>query len=129
MMLMTIATISTSQDINSKLFEKILLGVFPNNENITLYVTDDSVEFEFSKKIHVVDNVKLSNIVLVNSEDKYLETYNKVLFVTTYKDLKKYENAIGALYWKKGRPQVIFLKKRLDNYGIKVAKYLEKYIE
>jgi len=126
---MTITTISTSQDFNSKLFEKILVGVFPNNDSITLYITDDTSEFEFSEKIQIVDNVKLSNIVLVNSDDSKLETYNKILFVTSYKDLKKYKNAIGALYWKKGRPQVIFLKKRLDNYNIEVAAYLRKYVE
>ena len=129
LLFITLATISTSQDINSKLFEKILVGLFPNNENITLFITDDSAQFDFSKKIHVVDNVKLSNIVLVNSNNARLEKYNKVLFVTSYKDLKKYDNAIGALYWKKGRPQVVFLKKRLDNYDIKVADYLNKYIE
>ena len=128
-LLLLIVNFGLSQDINSKLYEKILKGIFPSAEEISIYVTDEEEKFNFKSNIKIVRVIENSNLILLNSENYNKKFKNKILFVSSYKNLIKYENAIGALYWKKGRPQIIFLKDRLKKYGLEIEPYLSKYIE
>lgn len=128
-LLFLIVSFAISQDINSKLYEKILIGIFPENEIINIYITDKEEKFDFLNKINIVLNVANANLVLLGSGSYTKELEDKVLFVSNYKELLKYDNAIGALYWKKGRPQIIFLKTRLDKFSIEIDSYLTRYIE
>jgi len=53
---------------------------------------------------------------------------NKVLVVDSYKALKKYKNSIGAIYIKKGRTQIVFVKERLKDNGFDLTKMAKKYL-
>ena len=53
---------------------------------------------------------------------------NKALVVDSYKALKKYKNSIGAIYLKKGRTQIVFVKERLENNGFDLRKIANKYL-
>ena len=55
---------------------------------------------------------------------------NKKLFALSYKDYAAHENqAIGAFFWQKGRPNIILNKKLLQHYDIKLSQRYEKYVE
>ncbi|TET87759.1 MAG: hypothetical protein E3J96_04780 [Sulfurovum sp.] len=41
-----------------------------------------------------------------------------ILFVTDYRFLERSTDIVGAFYWRKGRSQLLFIKNRLDKYGI-----------
>ena len=41
-----------------------------------------------------------------------------ILFVTDYRLLGYSPDVVGAFYWRKGRSQLLFVKKRLDAYNI-----------
>ena len=53
---------------------------------------------------------------------------NKILVVDSYKALKKYKNSIGAIYIKKGRTQIVFVKERLKDNGFDLTKMAKKYL-
>lgn len=115
-----------ANDINSKLHEKIFQGIFPQNDNILIYDIGNKKhnfkQIEYTKEIYNCD------LIFIN-EFYRLEIYNnKPIFVSSLLQLKLYRNAIGALFWEKGIPKIIFFKHRLSNHKIKLAKYLEKYV-
>lgn len=47
---------------------------------------------------------------------------NKMTIVESYQQLKDDKESIGAIYMKKGRTQVVFVKERLKAHGIKIQK-------
>lgn len=47
---------------------------------------------------------------------------NKMTIVGSYQQLKDDKESIGAIYMKKGRTQVVFVKERLKAHGIKIQK-------
>jgi len=57
-----------------------------------------------------------------------LNCLNKPKFLFSYQSLIKDKNAIGAFYWSHGRPQIIFLKKRLKEFNLSIPKELYEYI-
>jgi len=52
----------------------------------------------------------------------------KIIIVSSYQELNKNTNSIGAIYLKKNRTQIIFIKERLKNKGLSLPKKFNKYI-
>lgn len=46
----------------------------------------------------------------------------------SYKALKRYKNSIGAIYIKKGRTQIVFVKERLEKKGFEIESRANKYL-
>jgi len=53
---------------------------------------------------------------------------HKALVVNSYQALKLNQNSIGAIYMKKGRTQIIFIKERLETQGFNMMNASKKYI-
>jgi len=53
---------------------------------------------------------------------------NKMIIVGSYQELIGNNNSIGAIYLKKERTQIIFIKERLKNKGISLPEKFNKYI-
>ena len=53
---------------------------------------------------------------------------NKVSVVDSYKALKRDKKSIGAIYVKKGRTQIVFVKERLQKNGFDLMKISKKYL-
>ena len=83
---------------------------------------------KYSKILYQVNNCKKAQI-LITGDEKLLKRCNKPAIVTRYYLLKKYKNAIGAIYWKKGRPNVVFVKDRLEMFKIRLPDRYRKYLE
>ena len=55
---------------------------------------------------------------------------DKKIFVTKYSEYRKHRSkVVGAFFWQKGRPNIIFNKERLEYFGIKLPAKYDKYIE
>jgi len=52
----------------------------------------------------------------------------KMMIADSYKKLKSNKKYIGAIYIKKGRTQIIFIKERLENNGLTLSKSFNKYL-
>jgi hypothetical protein len=50
------------------------------------------------------------------------------MVVDSYKDLKEHKNSIGAIYVKKGRTQIVFVKERLKKSGFDLMEVSKKYL-
>jgi len=52
----------------------------------------------------------------------------KIVIVSSYEELKNDKNSIGAIYLKKNRTQIIFIKERLENKLLSLPKKFNNYI-
>ena len=83
---------------------------------------------KYSKILSQVNSCKKAQILITGNEE-LLKYCNKPAIVTRYYLLRKYKNAIGAIYWKKGRPNVVFIEDRLEIFKIKLPDRYKKYLE
>jgi len=109
-----------------KLYETIFTKLF-NKPVIYLFVDKNKEEFKNSKVLKIVNNCKEADIILLYKLED-LQCKNKPIFVTNYIDFIS-SNAIGAFYWRKGRPQLILNKKSIESYNLHLDKSLLKYLE
>ena len=106
-----------------------------------VYAEDQEYRDAFieADRIALTKHIKGSDIVLLTSKamlrralsqiDLFLQEDKKpLLFATDYHILKASKEVIGAFYWKKGRSQLLFVKKRLKAHGIVLSKEYQQYI-
>lgn len=84
----------------------------------------------YMSKGSIVASCEQADIVIVNSINQVeSKCMNKTVLVTRYNLLSQVEQAVGALYWQKGRPNLLFLKGRLGSRGIALGNDYSPYIE
>ena len=85
--------------------------------------------FNANSQINLSGKIRLSSL---NSADIVLfaskEHASKITIVNSYKKLKLNKNSIGAIYLKKGRTQIVFIKERLSSHGLKLSSKFKKHI-
>ena len=106
---------------------------------ISVYTTDTEYRkvFTTSKRIYLSSKPEESDIILItnkstlntilkrNDTDKSVK--KPILFVTNYRFLKDSEDIVGAFYWRKGRSQLLFIKKRLKEHNIRLPEAYQNY--
>ena len=113
----------------SDIFDKIDTAI-SHQAKPKIYVhLDIKAVNEYSEKFNIVKNCADADIVLLSTTIDIPSTCRgKVFFGTRYKHLKD-EKVIGAFFWQKGRPNILFYKSRLDKKHIKLDRSLDKYVE
>ena len=112
---------------------KVYHGIFSalsSKKTIHLYTTDQEYRkvFSTSKRIFLVKEPEESDIILITNKSTLITILKRdnvkispkkpILFVTDYRFLKDSKKIVGAFYWRKGRSQLLFIKKRLEEHGI-----------
>ncbi len=93
---------------------KVLSSVEIDNKKVKFY----SPNYKFMSKLYIDNKTKQldkADIVIFPTSN----IKDKVTIVSSKDELKKDENSIGAIFVKKGRTQIIFVKERLDKKNIK----------
>jgi len=90
------------------------------NKPIKFYNANEKINLSNMR----LTSLKEANIVLFSSK-KYT---SKMTIVDSYKKLKLNKNSIGAIYLKKGRTQIVFIKERLERNGLKLNVELKKHL-
>jgi hypothetical protein len=108
-----------------------------HKEKVRVYTSDRELLhiFKHSKRITLVQDPKKADIILVGNTQGYEKLKNllgqekkqKIIFATDYHVLKN-DAVVGALYWKKGRSQLLFVKPRLKQFNITLPKVYEHFI-
>ncbi|CAA6818336.1 MAG: Unknown protein [uncultured Sulfurovum sp.] len=84
-------------------------------------IKGDKIISFFNANGHIPLNGKIK-LTTLKSADIVLfasKKYNsKMTIVNSYKELKQNKNSIGAIYLKKGRTQIVFVKERLTAHGL-----------
>ena len=98
-------------------------------QSVSVYCdSDEYKEILFrSQHIRLVAEPEEADIILQTEFNSHFNTA-KIIFTTKYAILKKNPHIVGAFYWSKGRPQIVFIRKRLEKKHLDLASELKKYI-
>jgi len=116
-------------DIASKIISTIAVGV-THKENPKIYIYDNYTPYELSKhKLNLTEHCQDADIVLISTlKGLPNNCFQKILFGTEYSNLQN-KNVIGAFFWQKGRPNILFSRENLKKKHIKLSTNLQKYVE
>jgi len=120
---------SSDAKLASTLFNKIANAVTQKtNPNVYIYSEIESIE-KYPINLVLINNCSKSDIVFLSTiKNIPKECSNKILFGTRYSHLKD-TRVIGAFFWQKGRPNILFYRDRLEKNNIKLDSSFNKYIE
>lgn len=119
-------------ELEAKIIAKIATSSV--NQKIKLYIPEIT---EVEKKIYsdyfmLSSTCENSNFVFVKKsiENKKLcKGTNKLFFTNNYQKLLTDKKYYGAFFWNKSRPNIVFIKDRLQQKKIVLPKSYEQFIE
>lgn len=106
------AALSPKASISVYTEEKEYMDVFQYSERFLL-----SDKLEESDILLIAENSTLNNALRTIKANKAIRK-KLIIFVTNYQLLSVSEDVVGAFYWRKGRPQLLFIKNRLDKHNV-----------
>ncbi len=130
---MTMLFASSADEFKAKLIEYIALNLTQHKDVVKVYVdhiVTKNVK-QLLKKVKLVEDCQEADVIFVKKLHMLPKKCNKkIVFVTSYIDYKKNKDAIiGAFFWQKGRPNIIFNAKKISQLQIELPKEFEKYME
>ena len=116
-------TILFADSYEVKLYENLFPKLF-HKKIINIYTDDNQKYFQKSKILKLTNFNKADIVILYKSQI----ICNKPIFSTSYISYIN-SKAIGAFYWRKGRPQLILNKKMILYYHLHIDNSLKKYLK
>lgn len=122
---------------------KMYHGIFSalsSKTRVSVYTDDQEYKkvFATSRRIFLSKKPEESDIILITNRSTLQRMLNgnkvnknaekPILFVTDYRFLKDSEDIVGAFYWRKGRSQLLFVKKRLEQQAIRLPKAYQNFM-
>ncbi len=128
---LTIVSWASALQTQREIYKTILSAIFPNKHTVYIWLDDPSKRDIFSKlrNIKIVTNRENADILIVYHTFDINAT-DKKIFADGYLVFKHYkEKIIGGFYWQKGRPNLVFIRKNLEDFNITLPKNLKEFIE
>jgi hypothetical protein len=123
--------LSANGDYELKLYDSILPKIYTKNI-ISVYIQDSEIKTLLQKSRHFKITNRCENAELIIGKYPDMLDYdcqNIPIFATSYRSYKNIQNAIGAFYWRKGRPQVKFNLNTIERYNLYLPQNLKKYAQ
>ncbi len=120
-----------ANDVKVQIIEKILLEVSIGAELI-IWSNNQVLLSSIGKntQLKTTENYNDANLVVLDEHLENRQKYEqKHIFVLNYSLLSEIKQSFGALFWKKGRANIILLEPRLKLQGIEISQELEPYLE
>ncbi len=121
-------------ELEAKIISNIAQNLKSGSEKISLYIPQISETEKniYSGFFNIASSCSDADFVFVKNEknDNQLCNENKKIFFTnSYDTLLKNKQFIGAFFWSKSRPNVIFVKDRLIKNHIELPEIYNKFVE
>jgi len=85
--------------------------------------------YNANEKVDLTNSIELTTLEKANIVLFSLKEYrSKLSIVDSYKKLKLDKDSIGAIYLKKGRTQIVFIKERLEKNGLILNTKFKKHL-
>ena len=123
--------LANSTDHQVKIIEKIVSEI-SLEKKISIWSDDKDIlkKLKSNNKFQTTTNCKEATFIILRDKNKLLKICSQShIFVLRYKLLTDLPQSFGALFWKKGRPNIVILEPRIKIQNIKVTKALEPYLE
>ncbi|MDQ7055576.1 MAG: hypothetical protein Q9M89_03460 [Persephonella sp.] len=114
--------------VEAEIISKICSAISKKDIGIKVYLTENmKYIIKYSKIFVPVDSCEDADIVVAGQEIHNCR--GKIMVVTRYFLLKRYKNAVAAFYWYKGRPNITFVKEKLERYHISLPEKFSKFVD
>lgn len=121
----------TPDDIDVRIWSRILNDL--SLKEYRLYTADPNLRAILCRIPGVIltDDCKKATLILDTRNHVVEEPACHVIphLTNDYRTLLNNPDEIGAFFWLKGRPTIIFFKERLERFGLEVAPELRDYVE
>ena len=126
--LLSLKLIASDITLAHEIYASIFQALIPN-QKAKIY-TQSSIEALnlASNSYLLVNNCKNADIIVITKRIPKGDCQAKILFGTRYRHLKE-PNVVGAFFWQKGRPNILFKGEVLSRYNITLPHAFEPYIE
>ncbi len=116
-----------------KILEKISIDI-SKKDKVNVFVLGYNPKYlrKYSKVFKIVQDCSIADIIIAKENDDNILAQcprNVPGIALNYALLKEDEIFIGALFWYKGRPNLVFIKSRLEKFRINLPKSYSKFIE
>ena len=130
LLLLSVHLQAASISAEQKIYRAIFRGMFPHISVVKIW-TDAKHKKDILSGMRTVRLVSFKEDAdLLLLAKKFDIESNKIIFVSSYPLLKRYKDvAVGGFYWKKGRPNLLFLRKNLQKHNIVLPEVLQKYVD
>lgn len=117
-------------EIAAKIIDKISMEL-TKKEKVSVFTNDirNLYIIKISKHLNREKDCQKADLVLTKEQKLPLCNNNTLIFATDYLAFKKLPEAIGAFFYQKGRPNIVFRKEILAKHNIVLSKEFEKYID
>jgi len=115
----------------AEILEKIFANISMKKELI-IWSDDKELIEAFNKKGSLTTTANCKDATLLILENKKNMEHmcdSKAIFVLDYALLKEIPQSFGAIFWKKGRPNIVILAPRAKAQSITISDKLDDYIE
>jgi len=129
LLFLSISIFADNASLASNIINTIAANI-TNKKNPKIFIYKKPLPYEIDTKVlNLVSNCDDADIILVKSTiDLSKSCSKKFIFGTRYSSLE-YIDVIGAFFWQKGRPNILFYKSRLNEKHILLDDSFSKYIE
>ena len=125
------------EELEARILEKIFTDLL-GKEKVRVLILGDKERTvskrlrRFSEKIDQVGSCEDADLVLLAGRLKggLPEVCgDKPLFSLRREDVFKFESCVGAFYWKKGRPNILLIRERLEERKLYLPPEYNRYME
>ncbi len=119
-------------ELEAKIISKIAKSSM--KDKVKLFIPNiSSMEKDvYSKYFTLVENCESSNFIFVKKafdSKNFCSQKNKLFFTNNYRILLQDKRFYGAFFWNKSRPNIVFIKRRLEEKSIKLPKNYDQFVE
>lgn len=119
-------------DLEAKIIYKIASSSMKNRK-VRLYIPDITKpqEYIYSQYFTLSDDCESADFVFDTKgiADKKCKKSNKLFFTNNYRRLVSNNRYYGAFFWSKSRPNIVFIRQRLNDNKLQLPEEYSKYIE
>lgn len=119
-------------DLEAKIIAKIAKSSI--KDKVKLFIPNISTVEKnvYSKYFTLSESCESSNFIFVKKAidtNNLCSQKNKLFFTNNYRRLLLDKRFYGAFFWNKSRPNIVFIKKRLEKKNINLPKNYDQFVE
>lgn len=118
-------------ELEAKIVSKISNDILKKKAKIYIPNMSKKLEDVYSKYFRISKSCEDADFVFDKNDLSHQECKNTdiIYFTNNYRRLMSDGRYVGAFFWNKSRPNIVFIKNRLDQSGVILSQEYEKYIE
>jgi hypothetical protein len=121
-------------ELEAKIISNIAQNLKISNEKMSIFIPQISETEKniYSGFFNISNSCENADFIFVKNEKNDYSLCNgnhKIFFTNSYDSLLKNKQFIGAFFWSKSRPNVIFVKDRLIKNHIELPEIYNKFVE